>query len=237
MVMTVKLVVLVALTLVGTVGTSYEMGLLVPDGEAPMSKVLPMAGRCYYDPRIFPCGFDAGIGQVGQSVPDAVPLPFPNDDFALVTWAGQDNPDGNGIKCFDVQYRFGSSGEWVDWKTGTEDMCAIFTPDDAGMLYFHEGTYYFRCRAVDYSGNTEAFPRLPDARFDVTYYTPFENVEAAWKYWHNPPVKALDGASDLKIAAVDGASDLKDEAVDWYDENIVSVPETPVQDAVGDGLR
>jgi len=212
MVLTLKVVVLAALAMAGTLSGMFihETGVLVPDSIAPTSRVLPISDRVYLDHYVYamggpeaglcPGGVDdaSGAGDAGaEFYPGPAQVPHPREDFVLVSWVGEDNPNGNGIDHFDVQYKFTESDscypaqcvEWNDWQLGTQKHCALFTPENAGGHYFQEGTYLFRCRAVDRSGNVEAYPEYADAAFHVTYYYQLENLEDAWEYYHDGLVK------------------------------------------------
>ncbi len=65
-----------------------------------------------------------------------------------VSWTGSDNLTG--ISNYDVQYRDGIGDAWTDWQLNTTQTQATFTGQDGR-------TYYFRSRAHDYAGNTEAY--------------------------------------------------------------------------------
>jgi uncharacterized repeat protein (TIGR01451 family) len=74
------------------------------------------------------------------------PLPFyvTTPTFA-VTWQGDDA--WSGIADYDVQYRVGYGGNWVDWLTRTSAISATFTGVQGQ-------TVFFRARARDKAGNT-----------------------------------------------------------------------------------
>jgi uncharacterized repeat protein (TIGR01451 family) len=77
------------------------------------------------------------------------PLPsFVTDSTFVVTWRGHDV--WSGIADYDVQYREGFEGDWVNWLTGTLAISATF-PGVQGQ------TYFFRTRARDDAGNTGQF--------------------------------------------------------------------------------
>ena len=79
------------------------------------------------------------------------------------SWSGDD--DVSGLACFDVQYRDGPLGSWVDWLTCTTDTSAPFT----GILGH---TYFFRSSAEDQAGNDESYPDNPDYDAYVTLAVP-----------------------------------------------------------------
>jgi len=62
---------------------------------------------------------------------------------------------GSGIASYDIQFRMAPSGDWTDWKTGTNQTQATFDGDDGY-------TYEFRSRARDAAGNVEAWPDKAD---------------------------------------------------------------------------
>jgi hypothetical protein len=67
-----------------------------------------------------------------------------------VDWTGGSD-NAAGIRWYDVQFRDGERGEWVDWQTNVSSTTAIFTGQPGH-------TYYFRARAYDHAGNQEAYP-------------------------------------------------------------------------------
>jgi hypothetical protein len=78
----------------------------------------------------------------------------------FVKWSGVDNPDGSGVKYYDVQIKrkyFGPDPHamvmpyWEDWYMNTTETSAYL---DVNSHY----VYYFRCRAVDKAGNAEPWP-------------------------------------------------------------------------------
>ncbi|MBN1756300.1 hypothetical protein JW877_08830 [bacterium] len=78
-----------------------------------------------------------------------------------VSWSGIDTTredgEGWGIWVYDVQYRVGLTGEWVNWLTGYEDTFAIFGPTSPVIIQDNQ-TYFFRCRAHDLATNVEDWP-------------------------------------------------------------------------------
>ncbi len=78
-----------------------------------------------------------------------------------VTWSGFDA--GSGIASYDIQYREGPAGVWVDWLTGTDTSSALF----AGEL---QRSYTFRSRARDQAGNLEAYPEEGDSQTQTPAY-------------------------------------------------------------------
>jgi hypothetical protein len=77
------------------------------------------------------------------------PLPPWSKSNFTVSWRGYD-PGGSGIAYFDVQYRTENHG-WVDWRLHATYPSAEFVGARDGV------EYKFRCRAVDKSGNVEAY--------------------------------------------------------------------------------
>jgi hypothetical protein len=65
-------------------------------------------------------------------------------------WSGNDDA-GSGVASFDIQYRDGYFGVWHDWLTHTTALSGTFGLAQRGH------TYYFRSRAQDAAGNSEAF--------------------------------------------------------------------------------
>jgi len=66
-----------------------------------------------------------------------------------VEWTGSDLESG--ISFYDIQYRDGAQGSWVNWLLATTQESATFSGEDGH-------TYYFRSRARDNGGNWESYP-------------------------------------------------------------------------------
>ena len=61
------------------------------------------------------------------------------------------------LRRLEGQVRIGSDGDWTNWLIGTTSTSATFGP--VNPVHLRDGTtYYFRCRAVDYASNEEAYP-------------------------------------------------------------------------------
>ena len=67
-----------------------------------------------------------------------------------VSWTGYDS--GSGIAYYNIQYRDGIGGTWIDWFLATTQTSANFTTGQDGH------TYYFRSQARDNGGNWESYP-------------------------------------------------------------------------------
>lgn len=81
-----------------------------------------------------------------------------------VEWDGSDNPNGSGIRHFDVQFR-ANNGAWQNWITATTGRSASFTGQ-------HGNRYDFRVRAVDFANNVQAFPNNPNTSTTVDTVLP-----------------------------------------------------------------
>lgn len=91
-----------------------------------------------------------------------------------VSWTGQDNSGGSGIRHFDVQSRM-NGGAWQDWRMATTDTSANFTGVNAAF-------YEFRVRAVDWAGNVGAWPNNPHASVRVDTIAPNSVVNPLPQY-------------------------------------------------------
>lgn len=87
-----------------------------------------------------------------------------------VSWSGQDNNGGSGIRHFDVQSRL-NGGNWQNWQTATTATSASFTGVNAGF-------YEFRVRAVDWAGNVQPWPNNAQASTRVDSVPPNSVVNA-----------------------------------------------------------
>lgn len=76
---------------------------------------------------------------------------YQEDNVFTVAWSGMDPTPGSGLLGFDVQYKQGAAGSWVDWRTATDELSGLFA-GQRGRIY------YFRSRARDRAGNQEAYP-------------------------------------------------------------------------------
>ena len=91
-----------------------------------------------------------------------------------VSWTGQDNPGGSGIRHYDVQVRT-NGGAWQAWQTATTQTSASFTGSNGNL---HE----FRVRAVDLANNIEAFPGAPETGTTVDTVPPNATANALPPY-------------------------------------------------------
>ncbi|MCA9958284.1 MAG: PD40 domain-containing protein [Anaerolineales bacterium] len=77
-----------------------------------------------------------------------------------VEWSGSD--DMSGVASYDVQYRLGESGAWVNWQTAVSTTTAQFVATPGT-------TVSFRSRARDTVYNFEPWSSVPDAT--TTFYS------------------------------------------------------------------
>jgi hypothetical protein len=82
----------------------------------------------------------------------------PSPSFT-VRWDATDA--ASGIDAFDVQYRVGTAGEWLNWVSAVKQKSKLFTDGVSGKVY------YFRTRARDEAGNVESYPTIPDTYVSV----------------------------------------------------------------------
>lgn len=92
-----------------------------------------------------------------ESVPAFSQLP----DFE-VRWSSEDQQAGAGVAMYDVQYKVGSSGPWVDWQMGVTTTSALYTAVPGT-------TVSFRARARDNAFNVEAWSTTNNPM--TTFYT------------------------------------------------------------------
>ena len=104
--------------------------------------------------------------QIDNTAPTATvnPLPQWSPGTFQVTWTGQDNSGGAGIRFYDVQSRL-NGGAWQNWQSQTTATTANFTGVNAGF-------YEFRVRATDWAGNVGAWPNNPHAATRVDSVAP-----------------------------------------------------------------
>ena len=83
------------------------------------------------------------------------PLPGKTGHLSFeIRWNGTDS--GSGVWYYDVQYRDGDGGQWVNWLTKTSAGSTTFI----GQVWH---TYHFRVRAWDQAGNVETWRPNGDA--------------------------------------------------------------------------
>jgi hypothetical protein len=102
--------------------------------------------------------YSAQIWQFGidRTDPDTSVTPLPAvsfEPYVSVSWGGTDAPAG--IQQYDVQFRDGDRGAWVDWLVGVKSTVALFR-GQAGHVY------YFRSRGLDHAQNQEPYPAVAD---------------------------------------------------------------------------
>ena len=181
MVIEVKVVAVFLVGIMISVGGVYmaapDAGSSDEDVKAPVSKVLPAKGLYYLwfepDPprRGLADGFEMSEPQqpAGYERPMDANVLVDGEDGVVIRWAGKDDRKGTGVAYYDVQAKAGD-GEWVDWRPATTDHHAMYYPTD-------EGTFYFRCRAVDNAGNVEPYPDRADTQFKVKVIQPGDVVD------------------------------------------------------------
>ncbi|NIR64256.1 MAG: hypothetical protein GWO10_10900 [candidate division Zixibacteria bacterium] len=99
---------------------------------------------------------DAGLPASEVTV---LPADTYSDDF-VVSWSGQDDPNGSGIASYDV-YVSMDGNDYVLWLDNYADSNALFDGEDGH-------TYAFYSVAADGVGHMEAPPATPDAVTTVT---------------------------------------------------------------------
>lgn len=93
------------------------------------------------------------------------PASSPSTAFT-VSWSGSDS--ASGVSGYDVQYRVGAGGSWMDWLNETAKTSKVFGP--AYPVETKQGEmYYFRVCAHDKAGNVEEFPADADSSTLIEY--------------------------------------------------------------------
>jgi uncharacterized repeat protein (TIGR01451 family) len=128
-----------------SVGPTHPVAITLPASELTTTDELSLVAIT---------ADDAVLG--GVNLRDCLPpiarvgsLPhFVTSSTFSVEWPGHDT--WSGIADYDVQYREGYGGEWVEWLAGTPAISAVFS-GQAGQ------TYFFRARARDRAGNVGSY--------------------------------------------------------------------------------
>ena len=128
------------------------------------------------------CG-DRAIGHFGidRTTPSSTVNPLNPVTFETVFqvgWTGGTD-NASGIRWYDVQYRDGDRGTWVDWQTNVSSTVAIFNGQPGHKYYFHT-------RALDNAGNLEDYPAGNGDTFTTVNpaaapQTPWWNIAYAYK--------------------------------------------------------
>lgn len=101
---------------------------------------------------LFPMGDGDAHTQIDTSAPASVVAPlalFQGSSVFTLNWSGSDGV-GSGVKNYDVQFRDGASGMWMDLLSDTISTSFPFEGEDTH-------TYYFQSRSEDNLGNLEIF--------------------------------------------------------------------------------
>jgi hypothetical protein len=92
--------------------------------------------------------------------------PSISSEFSFtVSWSAGDD-SGSGLSgLYDVRYKDGEGGSWLDWILGYSGLDSVFTGEN-------EHTYYFEARTYDLAGNQEPFSGIAESQTEVdTSYT------------------------------------------------------------------
>lgn len=100
-----------------------------------------------------------------DSLPEAHVLPLPAFQAIPFTVSWQGTDACGSIAGYNVQYRFGLGGTWVDWLISTPNTSASFNP--ASPIYGER--VYFRAQARDQAGNWS--PWSPEVSTLLARYT------------------------------------------------------------------
>lgn len=147
-----------SITFINYQGNWYWTDASISSFELETHVSLPLSWNLDWHPDWQTTDITAPTSAVAPTVEIAQPPNFQID------WSGSD--ENSGVSGYDVQYRVGNNGVWVDWQTAVTATQAIFPATPAT-------TVYFRSRAHDVAGNTEEWPTTPDA--ETTFYS--------WPLW------------------------------------------------------
>jgi len=82
-----------------------------------------------------------------------------------VSWSDGDDTGSGLAGIFDVRYKDGEAGGWIDWIAGYSGSDSAFTGADGHI-------YYFEARTYDLAGNQEPFSGIAESQTEVdTSYT------------------------------------------------------------------
>jgi hypothetical protein len=102
--------------------------------------------------------YNAGI--LLDTLPPQVTVTNPTisaSHIVSVSWSALES--GSGQVVYDVQFRIGVLGAWVDWLTGTDQTSTSFGPQIPGSSDYltEDSILVFRVRARDAAGNTSSY--------------------------------------------------------------------------------
>ncbi len=96
--------------------------------------------------------------QVDLNAPNPSFLPidrYQRQSSFLLNWRAADEPEGSGLDGFDLQYKDGRNGAWMNWGESN-------VQDTSGRYFGNFGhRYFFRMRARDLAGNVSRWVGLP----------------------------------------------------------------------------
>ena len=116
------------------------------------------------------------------------PLPLWSPATFNVSWAGQDNQGGSGIKHFDLEARM-NGGVWQPWLNAATVTSADFTGVNGAL-------YEFRVRAVDRANNVQAWPANAQANTRVDTVPPIATVNPLPQYTFSDSFTVTWGGTD-----------------------------------------
>jgi predicted outer membrane repeat protein len=142
------------------------------------------------EPRPMGSGYDIGADEINPLYAIVNPLGSWQNSLSFpVTWAGQTS-GGFTITGYDVQYRDGLNGTWIDWLVNTPATSSNFSGQDSH-------TYFFRARARDSGGNIGTFSGTVQTTVDVTAPAIGSfNINNASQYSASPNVTLYISATD-----------------------------------------
>jgi hypothetical protein len=128
-----------------------------------------------YNLEVYPGGDGDTWITVDTTPPDsAADSPIAANGPFTVTWSATDA--GSGVDTYDIQYKDGSGGTWIDWLLDTSQTSAVFTDvQDAH-------TYYFQSRARDTVDNLESYPGGDGDTATLVDYVPPTSMASSPEY-------------------------------------------------------
>jgi hypothetical protein len=146
-------------------GEGYVMFTIRQKPDLPTGREIRNRASIVFDTNA-PIDTGEVLNTIDAGPPSSEVLPLEEtqtDTDFLVSWTGQDDEGGSGIRDFSI-YASTDDSPYEVWLANTTETSATFSGE-------HEHTYGFYSRATDNVGHVEAAPVIPDATTTIAATT------------------------------------------------------------------